>query len=133
MDSFDADCLIYATLLEHPAGKALAAMFNSAAPTVGLGSTMLIPEVLAKPLREHRQAELRQLQYYLGRLDLYPLDQATAQLAALLCARHRLKAADAVHLATAVHLGADRFITNNRRDFRQVDITEVDITYPEDL
>jgi hypothetical protein len=33
-----------------------------------------------------------------------------------------------VHLATAVHAGADRFITNNRRDFSP-DITELDVTY----
>jgi hypothetical protein len=37
-----------------------------------------------------------------------------------------------VHLATAVVAGADRFITNNRRDFA-VSISEVDVTYPEDL
>jgi predicted nucleic acid-binding protein len=39
---------------------------------------------------------------------------------------------DAVHLATAVNLGADRFITNNKRDFPRT-ISELQVTYPEDL
>ena len=43
-----------------------------------------------------------------------------------------LRAADAVHLATAVAMGAKRFITNNRRDFGP-GIAEVDVTYPDDL
>jgi len=37
-----------------------------------------------------------------------------------------------VHLATAVNVGADRFITNNRRDFPK-SIAEIDVTYPADL
>ena len=37
-----------------------------------------------------------------------------------------------MHLATAVAVGADRFITNNQRDFRPT-ITEVAVTYPADL
>jgi predicted nucleic acid-binding protein len=41
-------------------------------------------------------------------------------------------AADAVHLATAVGAGADRFITNNRRHFPKT-VSEIDITYPNDL
>ena len=48
-----------------------------------------------------------------------------------------LRAADAIHLATAhlataVSAGADRFITDNKADFPK-SISEVDITYPEDL
>jgi hypothetical protein len=46
--------------------------------------------------------------------------------------RYRLEAADATHLATAVSLGADRFITNNQRDFPPA-ITEIHVTYPADL
>jgi predicted nucleic acid-binding protein len=45
---------------------------------------------------------------------------------------HGLRAVDAVHLATAVHAGADRFITNNRRDFPQT-MREIDIVYPSEL
>jgi hypothetical protein len=38
--------------------------------------------------------------------------------------------ADAAHLATAV--GADRFLTNNQRDFPRA-ITEVKVAHPADL
>jgi len=40
-----------------------------------------------------------------------------------------LRAADAVHLSTAVIANADRFITNNTKDF-PVSIAEIDVTYP---
>lgn len=132
IDAFDADCLIYAAVPGHPVGTRVARRFE-AGPIAGAGSTLLIPELLTKPIRERRELELRQLQFMLGRLDLHPVDEVVAQLAAILGARHRLKAADAVHLATAVRVGADRFVTNNRRDFRRESIDEVDVTYPEDL
>ena len=60
------------------------------------------------------------------------MDRSIAQIAVALAAAYRLRAADAVHLATAVNAGADRFVTNNRRDFPRT-ITEVDVTYPDDL
>lgn len=41
--------------------------------------------------------------------------------------------ADAVHLATAVASGADRFVTDNHRDLDAQAITEVAVTYPADL
>jgi predicted nucleic acid-binding protein len=41
---------------------------------------------------------------------------------------HRRRAADAIHLATAIVARADRFVTNNRRDF-----PDIDITYPDTL
>lgn len=46
-----------------------------------------------------------------------PVDEATIDLAVVLGATYRLKPTDAVHLATAVGAGADRFVTNNRKDF----------------
>jgi len=49
-----------------------------------------------------------------------------------LATRYRLRAADAVHLATAVALGADRFITNNKHDFPAT-MSEIAITHPADL
>jgi len=55
-----------------------------------------------------------------------------AEVATSLAATHRLRAADAFHLATAVLAGADRFITNNRRDFGP-SVTEIEIVYPEAL
>ena len=98
----------------------------------GTRSALLLPEVLAKPLRDGEAEAVTALGALLARLDLRPVDRATAELATVLAARHGLRAADAVHLATAIAMGAKRFITNNRRDFGS-GITEIDVTYPDDL
>jgi predicted nucleic acid-binding protein len=133
MDCFDADVLIYAGVPGHPLGRRVAAMFKVEPGTLaGAGSVLLLPEVLGKPLRDGTAEEIRALAGLLARLDLRPVERATADLATALSSRYRLRAADATHLATAVGLGADRFITNNRRDFPTT-ITEVEITYPGDL
>lgn len=134
MDAFDADVLIYAAVPGHPLGRRVAALIGSAparAPA-GAGSVLLLPEVLGKPLRDGTASEVRILASLLGRIDLRPADLATAELATSLSARYKLKAADATHLATAIAIGADRFITNNQRDFPRT-ITEIDITYPAGL
>jgi len=134
MDAFDADALIYAAVPGHPLGQRVATLFRSVAPETmaGIGSVLLLPEVLSRPLRDGAAEEVRILAGLLARLDLRPVDRATAELATALSSRYRLKAADAIHLATAVGLGADRFITNNQRDFPAT-ITEIQVTYPADL
>jgi predicted nucleic acid-binding protein len=83
-------------------------------------------------MRDGSADEVTALAGLLGRLDLKSVDPVTAEVATTLASGYRLRAADAVHLATAVVAGADRFITNNRRDFAK-SISEVDVTYPEDL
>lgn len=137
MDAFDADVLIYAAVPDHPVGRRVRALLSEAEAdgedsSAGIGSVLLVPELLTKPLRDDAEEELEQLSTMLGHLDLRPTDAVTASLAAALGASYGLRAADAVHLATAVAAGADRFITNNRRDFSKA-IAEVDVTYPDDL
>jgi predicted nucleic acid-binding protein len=137
MDAFDADVLIYAAAPGHPLGRPIRALFpagpvTTADRSAGIGSVLLLPEVLGKPLRDGATRELAALGAILGRIDLLPVDRATAELATALGASYGMRAADATHLATAVLAGADRFITNNRADFAR-SITEIDITYPEDL
>lgn len=134
MDAFDADVLIYAAAPEIALGAPIRALFDAGGDDtlVGIGSMLLIPEVLTKPLRAGEDEEARSLAAFLGRLDLAPVDRAIAQAATALGARHGLKAADAVHLATAISLGADRFITNNRKDFGS-DVDEIDVVRPADL
>ena len=131
-DAFDADVLIYAAVPGHPLGRRVAGLFTGVRAPAGTGSVLLLPEVLGKPLRDGAASEVRILAALLARLDLRPVDLATAELATSLSARYKLKAADATHLATAVNMGADRFITNNQRDFTTA-ITEVDVTYPATL
>ena len=134
MDAFDTDVLIYAAAPDHPLGRRVAALFpaQQQGPPAGIGSVLLLPEVLSKPLRDEQPDEVAALAALLARLDLRPLDRATAELATALSSSYGMRAADAVHLATAVAGGADRFITNNRRDFSTV-IAEIDVVYPEDL
>lgn len=141
MDAFDADVLIYAAAQGHPLGRRVLTLFDDRGPAsagrlaggaVGVGSVLLITEVLTKPVRGEQEEELIRLTRLLGRLELRPIDVATASVAVALGASYGLKTVDAVHLATAVNAGADRFITNNRRDF-PVTIGEIDITYPTDL
>ncbi len=133
MDAFDADVLIYAAVPGNPLGQRVTALFRQAAPgtTAGIGSVLLLPEVLGKPLRDGSTDEIRALTELLGRLDLRPVDRATAERATALASRYRLKTVDATHLATAVGMGADRFITNNKRDFG-TKIKEIDVTYPDE-
>ena len=93
---------------------------------------VLLPEVLAKPLRNGSTREIAELTRLLSRLDLRSADPVIAEAATSLAAAYRLRAADAFHLATAVATGADRFITNNRRDFGP-SITEIEVVYPDAL
>jgi predicted nucleic acid-binding protein len=93
MDAFDADALIYAAVPGHPLGQRVTALFRSAGPrtTAGTGSVLLLPEVLGKPLRDGATDEIRILAGLLARLDLRPVDRATAELATALASRYRLK------------------------------------------
>lgn len=136
MDAFDADSLIYAGIEDHPLGRRVRALLAVGpvdhARRHCVGSVLLLPEVLSKPTRDGDTAAIDAFRAILGRLDLRPVERRLAEMAVDLAAKYRLRAVDATHLATAVDAGADRFITNNRRDFPK-SITEVDITYPSDL
>jgi len=136
VDAFDADVLIYAAAPGHALGRRVRALFP-VGPTgrtgvVGIGSVLLLPELLAKPTRGRAEEELGALRSLLSRLELRPTDQATAELAISLGASYGLRGADSVHLATAVAAGATRFLTNNRSDFRK-SVAEIGVTYPDDL
>ena len=137
VDGFDADVLIYAAAPGHPLGRRVKALFPTEpgdveVPQTGVGSLLLLPELLSKPTLAGDGRQLDSLISLLRQLDLRPIDVATAELATSLGARYSLRAVDAVHLATAVHAGADRFVTNNTKHFKQ-SIVEIDVTYALDL
>lgn len=137
MDAFDADVLIYAASPGHPLGERVRTLFEVADTeqadlAVGVGSVLLLPELLSKPLREGATDEVAALAAFLGRLDLLPVDTEVAEVATALGSRYRLRAPDAVHLATGVVTGADRFITNNSSDFPDT-ITEITVVTPAGL
>jgi len=137
MDAFDSDVLIYAAVPGHPLGERVAALFpadplGDRGQKVGVGSVLLLPEVLSRPLRDGDEEAVRALSRFLVRLDLRPVDQMTAVQAAILGAKYKLRGPDATHLAAAVAMGATRFITNNSKDFGPF-INEIEVTYPADL
>ena len=75
--------LIYAAAPGHPLGRRVLSLFRASGPgtAAGTGSVLLLPEVLGKPLRDGSAAEIRALAGLLARLDLRPVDRATAELA----------------------------------------------------
>jgi predicted nucleic acid-binding protein len=83
-------------------------------------------------LRDEDAVTVTALSWFLGQLSLVPADGSIAAHAAVLGAKYKLYAPDATHLATAIKMGAHRFITNNSRDFPQ-SIKEIEVTYPADL
>ncbi len=62
-------------------------------------------------------------------IQLRPVDLDVAALSATMRAKYALSTPDAVHLATAVLWGAERFHTNNTKDFGQT-IDEMEIGFP---
>lgn len=130
MDAFDADALIHAATEGHDLGARVLPLLET--DDIRIGSTLLLPEVLTKPLREGWEDDIVALGEVLGRLTLVACDEAIGELASILGAKYGLRAADAIHLATAVNAGADRFITNNTRDFGP-GIEEIDVVRPADL
>ena len=129
MDALDTDVLIYAAEPGHDLGRGVARLVADGGDLVG--SVLLLPELLVKPTRLDGPERAR-IVALLAHVDLVPLSGVIASHAVTLGARYALHVGDAVHLATAVDAGADRFITNNRRDFKK-DITEIDIVYPDEL
>lgn len=138
MDSFDSDALIYAATGD-PRGAGVLHLFHengTDAPdttAVGTGSFVLRAELLIKPLQTRNHDEMIALLAMLDRIELVAVDDDISTLAVALGASHGLKAIDSIHLATAVHSGAERFITNNTRDFDPDVISEVEIVRPGDL
>ena len=136
LTAFDADVLIYAATVDHPLGqkvRPLLADGDTEDGPAGVGSVLLLPEVLTKPMRADPESiDTMALISLLSRLELWSLDEATARLALALATSYGLRAADAVHLATAIRAGAQRFLTNNHRDFPKT-ISEIDVVYPDEL
>lgn len=108
MDPFDSDALIDAADPRIATAPATRARIEAGA---GVGSVLLLPEVVAKPIRAGSEDERPALGVLLARVDLRP--------------------ADATHLATAIRAGADRLTTGNRKDFGRVDGLDLEVVHPE--
>lgn len=126
VEAFDADVLIY-SIIDDARGAAIRRTLLGAGGR--LGSNLLLVEVLRKPMRAGIAAEVRALRGVLSAFDLKPADDEVVDAALGLGVKYGLRATDAVHLATAVVWGAERFHTNNRKDFGP-HITEVEVVHP---
>ena len=73
MDAFDSDVLIYAAAPDHPLGGRVRAVLPVQAPA-GVGSVLLVPELLTTPVRGGADGEQVALAAILSRLDLRPVD-----------------------------------------------------------
>lgn len=128
MDAYDADIVILASKGD-PRGSALndavARRAGDHTPA-GIGSVVLLTETLALGSSTPHNVRLREI---LAALMLVPVDADIARVAAALRTTYRLKTPDTLHLATAIVIGADRFVTGNRRDFTTA-ITEIPISFP---
>lgn len=129
--AFDADVLVYSAEPGNQLGQTVASLLKEDSNEKRLvGSVLLIPELLLKPLPTGRGDEIETLAAHLSYLELLQLDARVAELATSLGAAYSLKTVDAVHLATAVRAGADQFMTNNRKDFDRAKVIELEVTYP---
>lgn len=125
-DAFDADVVIHAAGVSTFRARSLAAITAS---RDRIGSVVLLPEVLIKPMRAGGSDEAGRVAEILASFTLKPVDEEVAVAAVTLGAKYRLKTPDAIHLATAVVWGAERFYTNNTKDFGP-HITEIDVAIP---
>lgn len=100
----------------------------------GIVSTLAFLEVLVGSYRaagaEGRPAQAAALLATFPNLEWVEVDIEIAHRAAEIRARHGLRTPDAIHVATAVHAGADLLLTNDR-GLRRVE--EVPIVLVEEL
>jgi predicted nucleic acid-binding protein len=96
-------------------------------------STITLTEVLTRPKQvgnSRLEGEYRALLIGSRNLSLLPIDEAVADEAATLRARHGLRTPDAIQLAAALIFGCEAFLTNDR-GLRRVD--EIRVLLLDDL
>lgn len=125
-DAFDSDVLIRAA---NPSSLGDVDRAVLAERVDRIGSVVLLPETMIKPYRMGAVPESARLTEILATFDLKPVDEDIADAAVTLGAKYGLRAPDAIHLATAVIWGAERFYTHNTKDFGE-HITEIDVVVP---
>ena len=86
-----------------------------------ISSDLTLMEVLVVPLRNGNNVLVGDYEELLlsSQMQLIPINQSILRQAANLRATTSLKTPDAIHAATALSVGCDRFITNDK-DFRNV-------------
>ena len=119
----DTPILIY-TLENHPDFypllQPLWAKFGNSEISIST-SELIITEALVSPLRggdARSIANYEQLIFHAG-INLIPIDRNILLAATNLRAKYRIKTPDAIHAATSLSRGCNRFITNDK-GFRNI-------------
>ena len=90
-------------------------------------SFITLLEILVKPKQEGRLkivSDYRELLLTFPNLGFLPVDLRVVDIASTLRAKHFIKTADAIQVATAIAEGADAFITNDE-DLKKVQDIEI--------
>jgi predicted nucleic acid-binding protein len=119
----DTPVLIY-TLENHPDFypllRELWAKFENSQISIAT-SELIITEALVSPLRSENMiliSNYEQLIFHAG-INLIPIDRSILVAATKLRVKYKLKTPDAIHAATAMSIGCNRFITNDK-GFRNI-------------
>jgi predicted nucleic acid-binding protein len=126
VDGFDADVIIFAARGDPRGRAAIQSLAQPDALDSCVGSLLLLPETLSHTIRHNNPDEQRIIERLLENIDLKAVDRGIAQTSVFLRAKYGLKSFDAIHLATAIEWGADRFHTHNSKDFGP-HITEIEV------
>jgi predicted nucleic acid-binding protein len=129
VDACDSDVLIYVATGDIRGDEVARLIQRSGSAAPAIASVLVVSEVFGSPAGREDGVEREALVTILANLDLKDVDYETADLAGAMRAKYRLRAPVAIHLATAVLWGAERFHTNNRKDFGQP-IDEIEIVFP---
>jgi predicted nucleic acid-binding protein len=114
----DANILIFSIEKNpewEPSVRPLMTAMDAATVKV-VSSELTYAEVMVKPLAERWQVAIDRYEDVFGPgspLDVIPVDRQVLHLAATLRARHRLKLADAIHLASAIHAKCEVLVTHD--------------------
>ena len=84
----------------------------------GITSAVTIMEILVKPEREENKRAIQEYKFILQtfpNLKIKPIDFHTAEKAAELRAKYRIKPADALQLGAALVENANAFVTNDEK------------------
>ena len=125
--ALDSSIFIY-HLEDHPRYAPLTEMIFNAlekGTNKGITSCLTLLEILTKPKADGLSHVARDYEYYLTtfpNLTFYEMGLEVARKASDLRASQRIKAPDAIQLATAILYGATAFLTNDRIFERVKDI-----------
>ena len=116
MFALDTNLFIY-VLQGHAEFGHRAALVLEQSQNNGSASELVYLELLSAPAFKYPKLKREALQFLDNqRLKFVPLDKSILLKAADLSAKHspKLGAVSAIHIASALHAGADTFITNDR-------------------